>query len=402
MSNPDVVPVYDFSKLVSSIGCTNNEDTAQTSDQDLYDLQRNRSSRRICSSESELSHSSYLSNRIRNIQISNYNKCSCGGQMLKNETYNAMICELCGTGDELIGSNIEDSAAGVSAMSRSSYNTSSDSAAPIKVSGQGGGYLQRRLISRTSEYHNVQRKDTYNQILNITKKCSNIFIPDNLAQETADIYYSIQVLGKIQRGNVRKGIMAACLAKVCEKSMKSITRVDLCIMFEIQLSDLSNGEKLLSEFLSNGLVDKHRFSQSTEAFDNRIRADLVKYFINLRIPIPSTISIVELNFTPVDFGIKYFEFAESIIRFGDVHRIAVTSSPKSKCAGVIWILACRCPNLNIAVDNIQSKCQTTPGTFKKYGNSFDNIIMSNDPTKSVVKGKLIRLFNTYNISVMPK
>ncbi len=394
--------VYDFSKLITIIGCTNNEEFNIEEDPSLYDLQRNRNTRVLCHNEAEVSHSSYLSNRIRNIQILNYNKCVCGGQMIKNDIYNAMICELCGTGDELIGSNIEDSVAGVSAMSRSSYNTSCDSAAPIKVSGQGGSYLQRRLISRTSEYHNVQRKDTYNQILNITKKCSHIFVPDNLAQETADIYYSIQILGKIQRGNVRKGIMAACLSKVCEKAMKSITRVDLCVMFEIQLSDLSNGEKLLSEFLSNGLVDKNRFPHAVEAFDNKIRADLVKYFINLRIPIPSTISIVELNFAPVDFGVKYFEFAENLIKFGDVHRIAVTSSPKSKCAGVIWILACRCPNLNIVSETIQNKCQTTPGTFKKYGNCFDNLIMSNDPTKSVVRSKLIKLFNRYNISIMPR
>lgn len=307
----------------------------------------------------------------------------CGVKLNDNEE----ICSACGMDYKIA----ELKKAHVSSITRGSYNTSSDAAAPIKVSGRGGFRLQKQLMYRTNEYSKIQFKDTKNQLINITQTYEDNVIPLDIVIQTADLYYKIQCLGEIKRADVRIGTMAAGLSKLCDKNKIPQDRGTLCKMFKIQHDDLSNGEKILDRLCADGKLDRNIFLSQDLLPERRTEGFLIKYFMKLKIPLPKDDSLIDYQ-SPVH-DIKYFEFATTLIRFTNKYKIASSSVPGTKTAGVIFILSTRFKNLKITCADIQNACNISPSTFKRFNTAVVNVLNSD----TVVKKRLVHLFKKFNI-----
>lgn len=335
----------------------------------------------------EITNNNYIIKPIKRHQYT-FNKnqtCMCGGNMYKNSNGTEYVCGECGMEDTILGDEIEE-INGISLSGMVGYNTSSDSATPIKISGPNEKHLQKQLQYRTSEYCKTQYRDTMTQLTNIVKKYNKYTIPINIVKNAGDLYYQIQSLGEIKRGDVRKGIMAACLLRICDKNGISRKRSMIVDMFSIQPSDLSNGEKLLDKLCSDGKIDKSLYIPKGDLEILRIEGFLNQYFIKLKLPMPSTSQ-------------NYFGFVKQLVRFTIKFKIAENSIPSSKCAGAIYTLSTRCKELNISMAIISKTCEISASTFKRYYIIVQNLLETDDERKKRLKNKLRHLFHKFNIPI---
>lgn len=337
--------------------------------------------------------------RTRRKQISKTHVCDCGGNMYKSRSGTEFVCADCGSIDIIVGGNIED-IAGVSNISMSNYNTSSDSATPIKVSGPGSNQLQRKLQCKTSEYNKVQYRELLRLIENSVAK-SKYNIPKNVVNDTAEMYHEIQKLHIIKRGSVFHGAMCACMGKMCDRHGVSRKRRELISIFGIQPSDLSHGEKLIEYMRSTGRLDRKWFPNEIKVESSRIKGFLISYFIDLKIPLPEDIAPAS---QPDDFTItlahpNYYGFVERLIRFSIKFKIAMSSVASSKCAGALYLLATRCPELKITVQKISKVCDISISTFKRYYTVMQDLLNTNDVQKKRLRNKLRHLFHKYQIPI---
>jgi len=338
------------------------------------------------------------SNKYRNRTKQNH-VCSCGGCMDKSHAGTEYICSLCGTIDKIVGGNV-DNISGVSNISMGNYNTSSDSATPIKVSGPGTNQLQRKLQCKTSEYTKVQYRELVRLMENLVAK-SKHDIPKNVIMATAKLYHEIQKKRIIKRGAVFHGAMCACMKEMCDKNGISRKRRVLIEIFKIEPSDLSVGEKFIEELKSTGKLDRSLFPDETKTEETRINGFIKAYFIDLNIPLPEEI-VPALGYENFNTDVEhpdYYDFVERLIRFSIKFKVAMSSIASSKCAGALFMLATRCPGLKITVQKISKVCDISISTFKRYYTVINDLLTTPDPRKKRLKNKLKHLFKKYRIPI---
>lgn len=297
--------------------------------------------------------------------------CECGGEFDKMEF--ERVCRECGIIETV---EVDD---GVSMISMGSYNTSNDSANPIRITGPGGTMLQKRLMCTTSNSDKTKHKTTIKTMINITQRYAECKIPIDVVKEAADKYYKVQQVG-INRGDVHKGSMATCLMRTCNKANIHQKREVFASMFKINLSDISAGEKLIDNYVADGKLDSSEY-QIIDSEKTIIPQILTQYFMLLGVPMPS----------------RYYSFVERLIRFSIKFRIADNSVASSKCAGAIYVIALRCPELNITTEKIIRECQTSKSTFRRFSDAINNILNAGDSSR--LRNKLKHLFKTHEISL---
>lgn len=322
--------------------------------------------------------------------------CACGGiiEIQQQER----VCTSCGLTDTI--SEPQD-AQGVSSTSMSGYNTSNESANPIRVIGPANNTYQRKLICKTTDYDKTRLRDTLGQLTRITQNYKKCAIPTHIVDEAGHRYYDIQLLGEIKRGNVRRGAMAMCLMKMCEKYGVHHRRGVFAEMCEVELSDLSEGEKLLDRLIAEGKIRREDF-QSRNPEHNRIHGYLIQHFIKLGIPMPPDVyqqPVGSAAKTTVSYNPArdYYGFVKRLIEFTTKLRVAESSELYSKCAGAIFILSTRAPELKITADLIVSECKISKSTFKRFYNIIEELLITQEPEKQRLKKKLIHLFHKHGI-----
>lgn len=261
-----------------------------------------------------------------------------------------------------------------------SYNTSDSVASPIQISGPNNYMYQKKLVSNISNYRKTQRKTTLTKMTDIIYQFRGNQPPKKIIEEAAELYFSIQQYC-IKRGEVLKGTMAACLYRVCD--INNITRKpkEIASMFNIQQCELSNGEKIINELESQGLI-----KIKTQNKKEKIDSFLNRYFESLGIPD------------------KYLEFAKRLIRFTEKYHISDSSIVSSKCAGTIYLIIEKTKNntnsetqIKTTREDIEKECQISKSTFSRFANNVNDVLNCRDPIKKRMVSRLRHLFKIHNI-----
>jgi hypothetical protein len=331
-------------------------------------------------------------------------KCkNCNGYYERIDS--EQICQACGNVETV--DDIGDNSGGISTISIGSYNTSSESANPIRVTGPGGLLLQKKLMCTASDYEKTKFKNTIKSMINITQKYTECVIPMDVVKLASHRYYEIQRVGTIKRGNVHYGAMATCLMRTCDQSGIHKKREIFAKMFKIDLSDLSAGEKLIDTYVAEGRVKKDDFQIQNPESTN-IGAYIVQYFLNLKIPLPSEITATggthasSATYASGSGTDRYYAFVKRLIEFTIKFRIADNSVEYSKCAGAIHVIISRCPELSIDTDQIAKECSISKSTFRRFSNTITDLLTTTDERKFRLKKKLLHLFNKFGIPAMLK
>lgn len=324
-------------------------------------------------------------------------RCECGGLIQKRD--DDTVCIACGIVENIVG--YEDSG---SNSSMSSYNTSSESANPIRVVGPGGQQFQKRLVCDTGDYSKTRMRDTLVQMQQLTQAYKKCQFPTNIVKEAAMLYYKIQTSGEIKRGDVRIGAMMICLMKICCKYGIYKKRTMFAEIGKINMNDLSEGEKLLNRLISDGKIHRDEFEPLGIQIrdENRIQGYLMQHFITLGIPLPPDIYQDQLgsgNHPKVQYSdkLQYYMFVKRLVDFTVKFKVAENNVQYSKCAGAIYILSSRCPELGITPELISSECKISKSTFKKFYNVINDLLTTTDEKKQRLKAKLVHLFHKYGV-----
>jgi|GEM_PF-6888822 len=338
--------------------------------------------------------------RKKNIMIC----VDCAGEMFQSPR--GFECESCGQIEENNGNEVETiSSENGSSDMLSSYNTSSSSATPVRISGPGSVLFQRKMVGNISNYKKTQKKTTNDQMTNVVYQFKGPTPPKYVVSEAVELYYSIQQ-HCIKRGDVRKGTMAACLYRVCKSHDIDRKPKEIADIFGILQSELSNGEKILDDLAAKGLIqikesrhgDRPLAEQNNQTIpsvdqeDKQMQAFLKRYFEILNIPLD------EEGFQPIERP-NYKEFACKLIKFTIKYHIADSSITSSRCAGAIYILSSRRKELHLKRDVIEKSCAISKSTFGRFSIAVANILTSTDPLYRKVRSRLRNLFKKYEISV---
>jgi transcription initiation factor TFIIIB Brf1 subunit/transcription initiation factor TFIIB len=298
------------------------------------------------------------------------------------------ICSECGRTEEIVGGST-DIAEKNNAESVSDYNTSNNSSAPVRISGPGSYAFQRKLVSTTSNYKVQQKRNTYSQMRKIICEYKGDKPSEKIIKEACEFYYQVQQ-HRIKRGDVRKGTMAACLYRKCIENQVVRKPKEIASMFGIPQRELSNGEKILDELFSEGLlgtatdVEAGNASAGVDQFcldEEKIAKDfLFRYFELLNIP---TVHIT---------------FAYRLIRFTTSYHIAESSVVSSKCAGTVYIIA-KQKSMKITKKDIITACNLSFSTFNRFYKEVVEFLHNTQPNKTRAVSRMKKIFKVGDIPI---
>jgi hypothetical protein len=188
-------------------------------------------------------------------------------------------------------------------------------------------------------------------------------------------------------------------------------------MFGIMRSTLSAGHSTLNKLIERGLIDEQIKPVTTSRSHGKDSPEIVgyinRYFEGLDIPLDDGYGIYEgadaahieeimeimedEDRDNTEWHPNYKRFALDLIRFTQTFKIADTSMDSSKCAGIIYILSTRIPELDILPEHIERECNISKSTFLKFANEIDRFLNTYDPDSQKTKRKMRHLFKKYDI-----
>lgn len=298
------------------------------------------------------------------------------------------ICDNCGRIEDIVGGNA-DIAEKNNVESVGDYNTSSNSSAPVRISGPGSYAFQRKLVSTTSNYKVQQKRNTYSQMRKIIYEYKGDRPSEKIIKEACEFYYQVQQ-HRIKRGDVRKGTMAACLYRKCIENQVIRKPKEIASMFDIPQRELSNGEKILDELFSEGLlgtsvdVEAGNASAGLDQFcsnEDKIMKDFLYRYFEL-LSIPDT----------------YMHFACRLIKFTIKYHVADSSVTSSKCAGTVYILV---KQLKLKPDrkDIGTACNLSFSTFNRFYKEVVAFLHNTHPNKQRAASRMKKIFKRANIPI---
>lgn len=283
------------------------------------------------------------------------------------------LCDGCGRIEEIIGDNSEFDEFSSALLTGYSVNTSS--IVPMKMVGPQSSTYQRRVISGTAEYKNVQRKVTFDEMTKLNCQVDAIKVPPHIVSEAARDYCKLQQ-HYIRRGDVRRGIMGWLVYELCKKSGIDRTPGEISDMFLIPSDELSNGSKVVKQARVDGILDDIGNNGYDPTGD--MERKLKRYF-----------GIFDISET-------YISFAQTVIEFVVKKRKrAVHSGMKSRCTGTIYILGLAL-DLEISKQKISDKCEISIATFTKFISYIREIMNAGDTNTK----KLKHIFNKHNVPII--
>lgn len=294
-----------------------------------------------------------------------------------------MRCKQCGYLDE---SEAFDLDVGNECLAEQ-YNTSENSAMATRVVGPGKNG-QRVLHSSPGPNgnRNIQHRETVNRIAAIVLR-KDQSISQKVISDAADLFCQVQQ-HQVLRGGVRKGTQAACLYRVCAPNRISRNIREIAQLFDVDQSEVSNGDKILDELYASGLITK-TYHEEDQTEEMQISDLLLRYF--------NCLDMAErCRSTGIDIG-NVRTFCTRLVRFTKVYRIAEGSVINSKCIGSIYVLSQQLPELKIDRDTIEKKCKISKSTFNRFGKSIAMELRNAEASHEHVRGRLRQVFKSHNI-----
>lgn len=321
----------------------------------------------------------------------------CGGETQPMMSGGYLVCTTCGRCEPYGGNDVVDHGG---AGNVSNYNSSENSAIPVTIIGPGHHAYQRKLTCVTSNYKKTQRKTTIEQMTRTVFQYQGNKIPQNLVLAAAEFYCSVQ-MHCIKRAKVRIGTMAACLYRVCRDNGITRKPKEIADIFGIAQNDLSGGDKILDDLVSQNLITPPKVAGASANRDSGFYYDhqtetenfLRRYFEALQIPIEVTDAAGQQVKSP------YYEFVHSLIRFTVKYHIADNSITSSKCAGSIYILVSRCKELQIDRSRLEREFSISKSTFNRFSKAVFEELRNEDPEKKKVRSRLRNIFRKYGVPI---
>lgn len=305
-------------------------------------------------------------------------ECNCRMTHLAEQM--EYMCDKCGSVVKDVSHTV-DSVGGTNHINN--YNTSDESATPIMINGPNHYYYQKKLVSSASNYKKTQKRNTVKQMVGYTYEKQQV--AQHIVLQAADLYYEVQQ-HCIKRGEVRRGTMAACLYRVCKYEGHPRKPKEIAAIFGTDRSEVSNGIKILDGLLSQRrLVLKGRLADYNPYFDG----------------INHTMDYLKRYFNALQIDERYKEFAERLVRFTTKYGISHSSNTSSKCAGVIYIIITRVPELRLGEDAIKRECNISPSTFRRFAKCIFDFLGPVDTTNQgavLIKRRLRHLFIKHGIN----
>lgn len=294
-----------------------------------------------------------------------------------------MRCEKCGFVDDSEAFELD---VGNECMAEQ-YNTSENSSMATRVIGPGRSG-QRVLHSSPSANgtKNIQHRDTVNKILTLVQR-KDSSISQKVISDAADLFCQVQQ-HRVLRGGVRKGTQAACLYRVCAPNRISRSIREIAQLFEVDQSEVSNGDKILDELYSKGLITK-TFHDEDQTEDMQVSDLLARYFNSLEMTERCRSAGLDLT--------NLRNFCTRLVRFTKAYRIAEGSVINSKCIGSIYVMSQQIPALKIDWRTIEAKCKISKSTFNRFGKSISMELNSTEPTRAHVRSRLRQVFRSHSI-----
>lgn len=321
-------------------------------------------------------------NKINKAKNCDIMTCSeCNGIIVN--TQRGFECEQCGKIENIIEYNGDQTG---STDLNNSYNTSNNSATPIMMIGPNSYKFSKQIFYNNSNYAKVQKKNTVDQITNCVNQYKGKPPAKYIILEAAELYFNVQQFC-IKRGDVRKGTMAACLYRICKKHEFHRKPKEIAEIFNIEQSELSNGEKILDELEVSCPIN---IPDETDEY-KQIISFINRYFEILGIPSD------ELNDTPKDRP-NYKSFVYNLVKFTQKKKIAESSIISSKTAGAIYILTRGRKELNISRDKIGLECNISKSTFNRFSQAVDLILDENYEYKHI-RSQLRNIFKKHDVEL---
>lgn len=284
-----------------------------------------------------------------------------------------LACEQCGYVDECGESDTTSDIV-------NNYNTSGDSAAPVRITGPNHFMFQKKMIADTSNYDKTRRKNTIDQMMNTVYQWPGAAPPKHIVMQAAEMYLEIQQ-NCIKRGDVRLGTMADCIYKICIANGYIRKPKEIAAMFKIPQYELSNGAKIVDDLIASGKINAPKKNNTIDPAEHIMECYLTRYFESFKIPDKP----------------KYKHFVQRLIRYADKYGISSSSNISSKCAGAMYVLSLACPDLNITKEAIEIDCNISKSTFTKFYKSVIGILKS-EPEAELDKKKQSRLQEVFRKS----
>jgi transcription initiation factor TFIIIB Brf1 subunit/transcription initiation factor TFIIB len=300
-------------------------------------------------------------------------------------TDQAYICSNCGRVEELCGTGYnggaEEVSEAISAIRMEAMNDNSVENAGGRTAATSSVVADptadpgsiKKIAASANNYKRQQLRTTVEQMTNFMYQYDGPKLPANVVADAADMYFRVQQYC-IKRGEVRKGTMAACLYRKCKEAQINRKPKEIAVIFGISQSELSNGEKILDDLYAKGCLKD--IGTKLFQFDEQshISSFLDRYF--------------ELFNLPAQYKI----FAERLIRFTEKYHIVPGSIVSSKCAGAIYLITNKLPELGVTTRHIVAGCRISKSTFTRFYVSIQETLNGVDPAKDRVRSRLRRIF----------
>jgi hypothetical protein len=274
----------------------------------------------------------------------------------------------------------------------SNYNTTADSHTPFRVRGAGGKVST--VAGQVNTYKKTSMIDIVSAIEAKVYQKGNKF-DKKIINDAAGFFFQIQFVRTL-RGNPRTGTIAACFSSSCAHNNMIQKPKFIADLFDIHQNHLSEGEKIIDEMVNFGLV--------TSPFVRRTDTDKIKDYLNQY-----------FDQMGLDYQVdnrNYYRFCVRIVQFTIKYHIALSSIISSKCAGVLYMLSCRYPEID--KHQITTVCKCSLSTAIRYAKEIESFITSNvippcDPEEvsqrvkmmELAKRRIKHIFNTNGIMIVP-
>lgn len=276
-----------------------------------------------------------VSSKIKN---NNFTKCPiCNIECSIDNTI--MFCTKCGYEKEF---NTDNNKYCYSYLNN--HNTTENSFASFKFVGKGSYIYNKSYFKTCSDYPKYSYNNIYKELRNLVYKYEGNKIPKNVIKMTATMYDNLRKKNFVFRGDSKKGIIVACLYYSCKIHNIAKTPKYLCNLTNTPDKYLSQGEKILHDFVERKILDLPEFGDPKKDY-------IIQYFELLNIP----------N--------KYIPFVISLIYRAEKKNIHIIKDSRdtTKCAGAIYMLCSRVPELKkITKEDIEDNCNVSKTTFIRY------------------------------------
>ena len=264
----------------------------------------------------------------------------CGGKLCRKK--DIVICQGCGI--ELNNEvNITEEEYSASAITE--CNVHADGFISVKMVGKNSYGYQRSLLKTCASYSKYRKQNTFKDMNNWNVHSKKHHIPKYVIREANDMFAVIKEHGYVYRKDGKKGVLSACLYYACYNNGISKTPGEIANFSGIEEKFQSQGDRVLRDLNEKNIIDI--------PVDVDPIGDYLDRYLKL-----------------LEIHKNYKPFLHDLINRAEKNRIHVLHDSKNntKCAGVIYMLTDRIPELKkrINKDDIEAKCEISKTTFTRY------------------------------------